>query len=88
MEFLSNPNPQVLVEFQIGKKIEKETLSLNEISDIRGYKALGSKFTAKKIINTSKIEEIIQKESEENIDTDETTLFEMEEEKDSVDLFE
>lgn len=88
MEFLSNPNPQVLVEFQIGKKIEKETLSLNEISDIRGYKALGSKFTAKKIINTSKIEEIIQKESEENIDTDETTHFEMEEEKDSVDLFE
>ena len=43
------------MEYQVGREVQKEELDLTEVADIKSYKALGSKFTAKKVKRTSRI---------------------------------
>mgnify|MGYP003423261714 CR=1 FL=1 len=54
------------MEYQVGREVQKETLDLTEVADVKGYKALGSKFTAKKVKRTTRlIEEDEEEEPEE-----------------------
>jgi topoisomerase-4 subunit A len=43
------------MEYQVGREMQKEELDLTEVAEVKGYKALGSKFTAKKIKRVSRI---------------------------------
>lgn len=56
MEFFDTENARVVMEFQSGHKVEKEELDLAELADVKTYKALGSKFTAKKVKRFTRIE--------------------------------
>ena len=56
IEFFANENARVSMEYQSGHKVEKEELDLAELADIKTYKALGSKFTAKKVKRFTRIE--------------------------------
>lgn len=56
VEFFDTENARVVMEFQSGHKIEKEELDLAELADVKTYKALGSKFTAKKVKRFTRIE--------------------------------
>lgn len=56
VEFFSTESAKVLMDYQAGHKVEKEELDLTELADVKTYKALGSKFTAKKIKRFTRIE--------------------------------
>lgn len=56
VEFFSSDEAKVLMEYQTGREVKKEELDLTEIADIKTYKALGSKFTAKKVKRVTRIE--------------------------------
>lgn len=50
IEFFDEDEPKALIEYQgPGREVTREVLELAEIAEVHGYKALGSKFTAKKI---------------------------------------
>lgn len=50
IELFEEDEPKALIEYQgQGKDVTREVLELAEIAEVHGYKALGSKFTAKKI---------------------------------------
>jgi len=50
IELFDEDEPKALIEYQgQGKDVTREVLELAEIAEVHGYKALGSKFTAKKI---------------------------------------
>lgn len=66
VEFFATKNAKVIMEYQVGREVQKETLDLTEVADVKGYKALGSKFTAKKVKRTTRlIEEDEEEEPEE-----------------------
>lgn len=56
VEFFSTESAKVLMDYQAGHKVEKCELDLTELADVKTYKALGSKFTAKKIKRFTRIE--------------------------------
>ncbi|MCK9182042.1 MAG: DNA gyrase/topoisomerase IV subunit A [Fibrobacteraceae bacterium] len=56
VEFFSTDEAKVLMEYQAGHEVKKEELDLTEVADIKTYKALGSKFTAKKVKRVTRIE--------------------------------
>ena len=56
VEFFATEEARVSMEYQSGHKVEKEELDLTELADIKTYKALGSKFTAKKVKRFTRIE--------------------------------
>lgn len=58
VEFFATEEARVSMEFQSGHKVEKEELDLTELADIKTYKALGSKFTAKKVKRFTRIETV------------------------------
>ncbi len=47
IEFFATEDARQLMEYQVGREVQKEELDLTEVADIKSYKALGSKFTAK-----------------------------------------
>lgn len=55
IELFATDDARQLMEYQVGREVQKEELDLTEIADVKGYKALGSKFTAKKVKRTSRI---------------------------------
>ncbi|MBR2058931.1 MAG: hypothetical protein IJ982_08495 [Fibrobacter sp.] len=55
IEFFATEDARQLMEYQVGHEVQKEELDLTEVADIKSYKALGSKFTAKKVKRTSRI---------------------------------
>lgn len=55
VEFFATDDARQLMEYQVGREVQKEELDLTEVADVKGYKALGSKFTAKKVKRTSRI---------------------------------
>ena len=55
IEFFATDDARQLMEYQVGREVQKEELDLTEVADIKSYKALGSKFTAKKVKRTSRI---------------------------------
>ena len=56
VEFFDTEDARVTMEFQAGHKVEKEELDLAELADVKTYKALGSKFTAKKVKRFTRLE--------------------------------
>ena len=64
--------------------MQKETLDLTEVADIKGYKALGSKFTAKKVKRTTRLIE----EDEEDEEPEEKPSAKKAKDPYSVDMFE
>lgn len=57
VEFFDTDSARVQMDYQSGHKVETEELDLTELADVKTYKALGSKFTAKKVKRFTKIEE-------------------------------
>ena len=57
VEFFATEDARVLMEYQMGREVKKEELDLTEVADVKTYKALGSKFTAKKVKRVTRIEE-------------------------------
>ena len=55
IEFFATDDARELMEYQVGREVQKEELDLTEVAEVKGYKALGSKFTAKKIKRVSRI---------------------------------
>jgi topoisomerase-4 subunit A len=55
IELFATDDARQLMEYQVGREVQKEELDLTEVADVKGYKALGSKFTAKKVKRTSRI---------------------------------
>ncbi|SHK49677.1 DNA gyrase/topoisomerase IV subunit A [Fibrobacter sp. UWEL] len=55
IEFFASNDAKELMEYQVGREVQKEELDLTEVAEIKGYKALGSKFTAKKVKRVSRI---------------------------------
>lgn len=55
IEFFATDDARQLMEYQVGREVQKEELDLTEVADVKSYKALGSKFTAKKVKRTSRI---------------------------------
>lgn len=55
IEFFATDDARELMEYQVGREVQKEELDLTEVADVKGYKALGSKFTAKKVKRVSRI---------------------------------
>ena len=55
IEFFATEDARQLMEYQVGREVQKEELDLTEVADVKSYKALGSKFTAKKVKRTSRI---------------------------------
>ncbi len=58
VEFFASEDARVSMEYQSGHKVEKEELDLAELADIKTYKALGNKFTAKKVKRFTRIEKV------------------------------
>ncbi len=56
VEFFGTEEARVSMAYQSGHKVEEEELDLTELADIKTYKALGSKFTAKKVKRFTRIE--------------------------------
>lgn len=67
-EVFTGDEAKVLMEYQVGREVQKEELDLTEVADIKTYKALGSKFTAKKVKRFSRItpEEKLEEDEEAN----------------------
>jgi len=55
IELFATDDARELMEYQVGREVQKEELDLTEVAEVKGYKALGSKFTAKKIKRVSRI---------------------------------
>jgi len=55
IEFFATDDARELMEYQVGREVQKEELDLTEVAEVKGYKALGSKFTAKKVKRASRI---------------------------------
>ena len=55
IEFFATEDARELMEYQVGREVQKEELDLTEVADVKSYKAMGSKFTAKKVKRTSRI---------------------------------
>ena len=55
VEFFAGNDAKELMEYQVGREVQKEELDLTEIAEVKGYKALGSKFTAKKVKRATRI---------------------------------
>lgn len=55
IEFFATNDARELMEYQVGREVQKEELDLTEIAEVKGYKALGSKFTAKKVKRATRI---------------------------------
>ena len=55
VEFFATDDARELMEYQVGREVQKEELDLTEVADVKSYKALGSKFTAKKVKRMSRI---------------------------------
>ena len=55
IEFFATDDARELMEYQVGREVQKEELDLTEVAEIKGYKALGSKFTAKKVKRATRI---------------------------------
>ena len=55
IEFFATEDARELMEYQVGREVQKEELDLTEVAEVKGYKALGSKFTAKKVKRASRI---------------------------------
>lgn len=55
VEFFATQKAKVIMEYQVGRQVQEETLDLTEVADVKGYKALGSKFTAKKVKRTTRL---------------------------------
>lgn len=84
VEFFATKNAKVIMEYQVGREVQKETLDLTEVADIKGYKALGSKFTAKKVKRTTRLIE----EDEEDEEPEEKPSAKKAKDPYSVDMFE
>lgn len=84
VEFFATKNAKVIMEYQVGREVQKETLDLTEVADVKGYKAYGSKFTAKKVKRTTRLIE----EDEEEIEEEEESLPKKAKDPYSVDMFE
>ncbi len=86
VEFFATKNAKVIMEYQTGRQTQKETLDLTEVAEIKGYKALGSKFTAKKVKSTQRI---IEDDETEDLGENEETETPPSKSKDpySVDMF-
>jgi len=80
LEFFDDLEPKALMEYQgTGKEIQREILDLSEVADVKSYKALGSKFTSKKVRKVMKapeavvngeqtVEEVLRKEKPLELD--------------------
>ena len=55
IEFFATDDARELLEYQVGREVQKEELDLTEVAEVKGYKALGSKFTAKKVKRATRI---------------------------------
>ena len=55
IEFFATEDARELMEYQVGREVQKEELDLTEVAEVKGYKALGSKFTAKKVKRATRI---------------------------------
>ncbi|MBR5412608.1 MAG: DNA gyrase/topoisomerase IV subunit A [Fibrobacter sp.] len=55
IEFFATEDARELMEYQVGREVQKEELDLTEVAEIKSYKALGSKFTAKKVKRATRI---------------------------------
>ena len=55
IEFFATDDARELMEYQVGREVQKEELDLTEVAEVKGYKALGSKFTAKKVKRATRI---------------------------------
>ena len=63
-EVFVGDDAKALMEYQVGREVQKEEIDLTEIAEIKSYKALGSKFTAKKVKRISRISPEISAETE------------------------
>lgn len=54
-EVFTTDEAKVLMEYQVGREVQKEELDLTEVADVKTYKAIGSKFTAKKVKRFTRI---------------------------------
>jgi len=84
VEFFATKNAKVIMEYQVGREVQKETLDLTVVADVKGYKALGSKFTAKKVKRTTRLIE----EDEEEEEPEEKPSRKKAKDPYSVDMFE
>ena len=76
IEFFSTENARVMMDYQSGHKVEQEELDLTELAEVKTYKALGSKFTAKKVKRFTRIKDSSNEEvSENDTDSDSPDLF-------------
>ena len=76
IEFFSTENARVMMDYQSGHKVEQEELDLTELAEVKTYKALGSKFTAKKVKRFTRIKDSSSEEvSENDTDSDSPDLF-------------
>ncbi|MBP5247555.1 MAG: DNA gyrase/topoisomerase IV subunit A [Fibrobacter sp.] len=76
IEFFSTEDARVMMDYQSGHKVEQEELDLTELAEIKTYKALGSKFTAKKVKRFTRIQNASAEEaSESDTDSDSPDLF-------------
>ncbi len=55
VEFFNTEDTRVVMDYQSGHRVEQEELDLSELADVKTYKALGSKFTAKKVKRFTRI---------------------------------
>ena len=55
IELFATDDARQLMEYQVGREVQKEELDLTEVADVKSYKAMGSKFTAKKVKRTSRV---------------------------------
>ena len=86
VEFFATEDARELMEYQVGREVQKEELDLTEVADVKSYKALGSKFTAKKVKRMSRITPPDAFDDAAN--TDDTAPAAVEaEDKDDLDLF-
>lgn len=60
LEFFDDLEPKALIEYQgTGREVIRDILDLTEVADVKGYKAIGSKFTAKKVRKVMKAPESV-----------------------------
>ena len=57
VELFSTDSARVTMDYQSGHKVEQEEIDLTVMADVKTYKALGSKFTAKKVKRFTRIDE-------------------------------
>ena len=76
VEFFSTEDARVTMDYQSGHKVEQEELDLTELAEIKTYKALGSKFTAKKVKRFTRIKGAAhEEESSVHSDSESPDLF-------------